>query len=106
MQGTSLGNFQPLAEKFDFSGYNTVCDAGGATGQLCTILASRHPHLRCTSFDLPVVVPIAERTIATAGLADRVVTASGNFFVDPCPGRMSSPWAWSCTTGTWIGRCT
>jgi hypothetical protein len=28
MQGTSLGNFQALAEKFDFSGYSTVCDAG------------------------------------------------------------------------------
>ena len=29
-----------------------------------TILAQRHPHLRCTSFDLPVVEPIAEQAIA------------------------------------------
>ena len=29
----------------------------------------RHPHLRCTSCDLPVVEPIARRTIAAAGLA-------------------------------------
>ena len=36
-------------------------------------------------FDLPVVAPIAERTIAAAGLAERVVTASGDFFVDPFP---------------------
>ncbi|MBW3537809.1 MAG: methyltransferase [Actinobacteria bacterium] len=85
MQGISLGNLHALAEKFDFSRYETVCDIGGATGQLCTILATHHPHLRCTSFDLPVVAPIAERTIAAAGLSDRVAAASGDFFEDPLP---------------------
>jgi len=85
MKGVSLGNFHALAEKFDFSRYETVCDVGGATGQLCTILAARHPHLRCISYDLPPVAPIAEKTIAAAGLADRVTTASGDFFADPIP---------------------
>ena len=85
MQGISLGNFHALAEKFDFSKYETVCDVGGATGQLCTILATHHPHLRCTSYDLPVVAPIAEKAIAAAGLTDRVAAASGDFFADPLP---------------------
>lgn len=85
MQGISLGNFNALAEKFDFSSYKTVCDVGGATGQLCTILAGHHPHLRCTSYDLPVVAPIAERAIAAAGLTHRVAVASGDFFADPLP---------------------
>ena len=85
MQGVSLGNFQALAEKFDFSKYKTLCDVGGATGQLCTIVATHHPHLQCTSYDLPVVVPIAERFIAAAGLSDRVTAASGDFFADPLP---------------------
>jgi hypothetical protein len=85
MQGISLGNFHALAQKFDFSTYETVCDVGGATGQLCTILAARHPHLRFTSYDLPVVAPIAEKAIAAAGLTDRVATASGDFFADPLP---------------------
>jgi predicted O-methyltransferase YrrM len=85
MQGISLGNFQSLAEKADFSKYKTVCDVGGATGQLCTILATHHPHLQCTSYDLPVVAPIAERAIAAAGLSDRVTVASGDFFADPLP---------------------
>ncbi len=85
MQGISLGNFHTLAEKFDFSKYKTVCDVGGATGQLCTVLAGRHPHLRCTSYDLPVVAPIAEKAIAAAGLTDRVDVASGDFFADPLP---------------------
>ena len=85
MQGISLGNVHVLAEKFDFSRYKTLCDVGGATGQLCTSLATRHPHLRCTSYDLPVVAPIAEKAIAAAGLADRVAAASGDFFADPLP---------------------
>jgi O-methyltransferase/methyltransferase family protein len=85
MQGASLGNFHALAEAFDFSNYKTVCDVGGATGQLCTILATRHPHLTCTSYDLPAVAPIAEKSIAAAGLSDRVAVASGDFFADPLP---------------------
>jgi O-methyltransferase domain/Dimerisation domain len=85
MAGISQGNFRALAEKFDFSRYATLCDVGGATGQLSTIVAARHPHLRCISYDLPVVAPIAERAIAKAGLSDRVDVASGDFFADPLP---------------------
>jgi hypothetical protein len=85
MKGVSQGNFHALAQKYDFSKHKTLCDVGGATGQLCTILATHHPHLQCTSYDLPVVAPIAERAIAAAGLSDRVTTASGDFFADPLP---------------------
>jgi len=46
----------------------TVCDVGRATGQLCTTLAGRYPHLRCTTYDLPVVAPIAQKSIAASGL--------------------------------------
>jgi predicted O-methyltransferase YrrM len=85
MAGISRGNFEVLARNFDFSKYGTVCDVGGATGQLSMILATHHPHLHCTSYDLPVVEPIAQRAIAAAGLSDRVSTASGDFFADPLP---------------------
>ena len=85
MAGISTGNFHALAEKFDFSKYETVCDVGGATGRLSAALAARHPHLRCTSFDLPVVAPIAEKAIAAAGLNERVAVASGDFLTDPLP---------------------
>lgn len=85
MAGISAGNFHALAAKFDFSRYETVCDVGGATGQLSSILAQSYPHLRCTSFDLPVVEPIAQRCIKEAGVEDRVTTASGDFFADPLP---------------------
>jgi O-methyltransferase domain/Dimerisation domain len=85
MAGISRGNFEALAQNFDFSKYRTVCDVGGATGQLSMILATHHPHLHCTSYDLPVVEPIAQRAIAGAGLSGRVSTASGDFFADPLP---------------------
>jgi SAM-dependent methyltransferase len=85
MAGISAGNFHALAQKFDFGPYQTVCDVGGATGQLSIILAQHHPHLRCTSFDLPVVEPIARRTIAGAKLTDRVETAAGDFLAEPLP---------------------
>ena len=85
MVGISMGNFHALADKFDFSRYQTVCDVGGATGQLSIVLAQRHPHLHCTTFDLPVGEPIATRTIEQAGLSDRVKVASGDFFTDPLP---------------------
>ena len=85
MAGISMGPFHALAEAFDFSRYETLCDVGGATGQLSIVVASRHPHLRCTTFDLPVVEPIATRTIEAAGLSDRVTTAAGDFFADPLP---------------------
>ena len=85
MSGISLGNFHVLAEAVDFSRYATLCDIGGATGQLATIVAARHPHLACTTFDLPVVAAIAEKTIANAGLTDRVTAAAGDFLTDPLP---------------------
>ena len=85
MSGISAGNFQAFADKFDFSRYHTVCDVGGATGQLSIIVASKHPHLRCTSADLPEATRIAERKIAAAGLTERVTAMSLDFFANPLP---------------------
>jgi predicted O-methyltransferase YrrM len=85
MTGLSRINFEAFAAKFDFSNFKTLCDVGGATGLLCIEAAKRHPHLRCTSFDLPPVAPIAQKHIAAAGLSDRITTAAGDFFQDPLP---------------------
>jgi 2-polyprenyl-3-methyl-5-hydroxy-6-metoxy-1,4-benzoquinol methylase len=85
MSGISTGNFQALAEKFDFSRYRTVCDVGGATGLLSVLVATKHPHLRCTSADLPAATLIAERKIKAAGLADRISAKSVDFFAEPLP---------------------
>lgn len=85
MIGLSRINFEALADKFDFSQFRTLCDVGGASGLLSIEVAKKHPHLRCTSFDLPPVEPIARKHILAAGLTERIVTASGDFFKDPLP---------------------
>jgi hypothetical protein len=85
MAGVSRSNFEAFADKFDFSRYVSMADIGGATGQLCTIVAGRHPHLACRSFDLPVVRPIAERRIAQAGLNGRVAAQEIDFLRDEFP---------------------
>lgn len=85
MSGISAGNFQALADKFDFSRYQSLCDVGGASGLLSILVAGKHTHLRCISADLPPVTAIAERRIAAAGLSDRVSTQSLDFFAQPLP---------------------
>ena len=85
MSGVSAGNFKAFAQKFDFSKYKTLCDVGGATGQLSCMVAAANPHMRCSSFDLPQVLPIATRKIKEAGLADQVTPVGGDFFADPLP---------------------
>lgn len=85
MTGISLPNFQAFAKKFDFSRYQSLLDVGGATGLLSLIVAREHPHLRCTTADLPVVVPIAQARIVREGLADRVTATPIDFFAEPLP---------------------
>jgi hypothetical protein len=85
MAGLSMGSCMALAEKFDFSRYRTLVDAGGATGLLSICVAQRHAHMRCTTIDLPAVEPIARKTIAQRGVADRVSAASVDFFSEPLP---------------------
>lgn len=85
MTGVSMANFETFAQKFDFSSYQTLVDIGGATAQLSCFVAGHQPHMRCASYDLPVVQPIAERRISEAGLGNRVEAGSIDFFDDEFP---------------------
>lgn len=85
MSGISAGNFQAFADKFDFSGYHTVCDVGGAAGLLSMTVARKHPQLQLISADLPAATLIAERKIAAAGLGDRVTARALDFLAEPLP---------------------
>jgi precorrin-6B methylase 2 len=85
MGGVQTGNFMILANAFDFSNYNTLCDVGGSGGNLSIHIAKNNPHMKCTSFDLPPVTPVANENITHFGLNDRVTAMSGDFFVDEFP---------------------
>ena len=85
MTGISRGNFQALAEKFDFSRYKTLCDVGGATGLLSILVAKKFPQLQCFSFDLPKVQSIASKHIQREGLLGQIKAVSGDFFKEQLP---------------------
>jgi precorrin-6B methylase 2 len=85
MSGVQVANFIAFAREFDFSGYNTLCDIGGAGAQLSAQVAIHNDHMRCISFDLPAVTPIALENMSKMGLANRVKVTSGDFFIDPFP---------------------
>jgi hypothetical protein len=85
MSGISMGNFMAFAEKFDFSNYETMADIGGATGQLSTIVAARHPHMRCRTCDLAEVQPIVERRVLAQNTDGRIIAESIDFFADEFP---------------------
>ncbi len=86
MSGVSMANFEAFAKRFDFAPYRTMADIGGATGQLSCIVARHHPHLECRSLDLPVVRPIAEKKIASAGLSNQVSAGEIDFLSQDFPG--------------------
>jgi hypothetical protein len=85
MTGASLANFQLLAQRFPFDCYRTLTDVGGANGLLSRLVAKGHPHMACTTFDLPAVTAIAAQEIAAEGLEGRVSAVAGDFFADPLP---------------------
>jgi len=85
MTGIQLGAFMRFADQFDFSGYSTLTDAGGALGSLCAQVARKHPHMHCTVFDLAAVKPLAESFVQQQGLSDRVNVIAGDFFTAPLP---------------------
>ena len=85
MRGISFGNFKVFAETFDFSNYRTLCDVGGATGLLSSLVAKNHPHMHCTTFDLPAVEPLARQWLEKDGMLDRVDIVSGDFLKDALP---------------------
>ncbi|QEM06332.1 methyltransferase [Mucilaginibacter rubeus] len=85
MSGIQMGNFMAFAQKFDFTQYKTLIDVGGSAGLLSLMVARHNAHMRCTSFDLPPVEPVANATIQQFGLSDQVKTASGDFFTMPIP---------------------
>ena len=85
MSGIQMGNFIAFAQAFDFSKYKTLVDVGGSAALLSLMVAKHQPHMTCVSWDLPVVAPIANETINSFQLQDRVTTANGDFFKDDLP---------------------
>jgi hypothetical protein len=85
MAGIQMGAFMAFAAKFDFSPYQLFCDIGGASGALSIQVAKQNEHMKCVTYDLPEVSPVAKAMIDKHHLNGRIETASGNFFRDDFP---------------------
>ena len=85
MSGIQMGNFIAFAQKFDFSNYKTLTDAGGAGAMLSIMVAKHQPHMQCTSVDLAPVEPIALENINHFALSEKVKTINADFFKDNLP---------------------
>ncbi len=69
-----------VAAAYDFSGFSTVVDVGGGTGNLLTTILAKYPQPRGVLFDMPHVAAEATALVASRGLADRVKIEVGDFF--------------------------
>ncbi len=85
MGGVQMGNFIAFSKGFDFSKYKTLCDIGGSGGGLAAHVAMSNDHMKCISFDLPPVGPVAEENIKQMGVSDKVSIQSGDMFKDDFP---------------------
>jgi hypothetical protein len=69
-----------VAAAYDFSGFGTVVDVGGASGNMLVAILNRYPGLRGVLFDLPHVVRDAPERFRALGLGDRIRVEAGSFF--------------------------
>jgi len=72
----------------DFASARRVVDVGGGFGHLAIALLERYPHLSATVLELPDVVAIAGRHVASEdpGVRARLSLVAGDMFVDVPPG--------------------
>lgn len=85
MNGIQTGNFIALVKQFDFNNYHTLLDVGGADGWLSIQVCLNHPDIRCINFDLPPVMPVAQKKIDSFRLTKRIRVVGGDFMKDELP---------------------
>ena len=85
MGGFQMANFMAFAREFDFSNYHSLCDIGGAGGNLATQVAASQPHMECMTFDLPAVSAIARQNMERLDFTPNVRVIEGDFETDEFP---------------------
>jgi O-methyltransferase domain/Dimerisation domain len=69
-----------VAEAYDFSGFGTVVDVGGSTGNLLVHILGRCAGPRGVLFDLPVTLAEAPAFLRKHGMEERIAIEPGSFF--------------------------
>lgn len=85
MHSHSFAMAVALATRLDMSGVQRLLDVGGGSGCFCIAFATRHPQLRFTVMDLPIVCEIAQEYITSHSLEDRIDTCGIDMFKSAWP---------------------
>ena len=80
MVGIHGGEPPTVAEAYDFSGFGSIVDVGGATGNMLAHILARYPQPRGVLFDLAHVVTEAPALLRAHGVESRVSIEHGSFF--------------------------
>jgi acetylserotonin N-methyltransferase len=81
MHGFGVISSPQIAAAVDLSPFKHLVDLGGATGHFALEASKQFPQLKCTLYDLPQCIPLAQEMLA----GSRVETLGGDFFADPLP---------------------
>lgn len=81
-----------LIKEIDFPPFNHVLDIGGGPGTWTIAFLRAYPQCKATLFDLPEVIPMAQKNIASKGFTERVTFVAGNFYTDPLPKNVDLAW--------------
>jgi hypothetical protein len=85
LHGLSFATAVSTARRGNFSGVRRLLDVAGGAGAFAIALALRHPDLRCTVAELPVVCQVTQRYAAEFGVSDQVDATPLNMFFEPWP---------------------
>lgn len=70
-----------VTDHYNFPKNVVVVDVGGGTGTLLTYIVRANPTVQGVLFDQPQVIADAESTLPSSGLAHRIRSEGGDFFV-------------------------
>jgi len=85
MHSHAFASAAAFAARFDTTGVRRFLDVAGGSGCFCIALAARHPDIRCTVMDLPVVCEFAQEYAETYRVQDRVDTHGADMFAGAWP---------------------
>jgi O-methyltransferase/methyltransferase family protein len=80
MTGFSTTLMPAVLEAYDFSGINTLVDIAGGHGAVLSAILKKYSSMKGILFDLDHVIAGANARLEAEGVADRVKTATGDFF--------------------------
>jgi SAM-dependent methyltransferase len=81
--GRSLS--KEIADSYELSPFKRFLDIGGATGTYIIAFLQKNPAMTAVLFDLPDVIPMAEKKLEEEGLLERVTLVPGDFYRDELP---------------------